>query len=225
MNESKPITATISAKTAAIGMQFAGDKNDLRPYIRGLHIAPCTGGGVNIFAMDGHRLFVHHQADGEASWPVTLRLTPLAVRACQSAGRLNGFVRLQDNRLTVFSGIGLEKEVLFIQPGDGTIDGSYPSTAKVLPNMADYRPGLHTGVQLKYLIGLNALTDFKTELVHLYSHKTDKMAPVVAVGSSPDTCVLIMPIRDEHSPEQITRLLDKIKGPANVSPLVAQVAA
>lgn len=225
MNEPKPITATISAKTAALGMLFASEKDEMRPYLRGLHIRPCVGGGVNIMATDVHRLFISHQADGEADAPVTLRLTPLAVRACRSAARLNGFVRLQDNRLTVFSGIGATKEEIFIQPGPAIIGGTWPDVTKVLPKMADYRAGLHTDVQLKYLISLNALTDFKTEMVHLYSHKTDAMAPAVAVGSSADTCVLIMPVRDQRNPETLNNLFEKIKGPARVSPLVAQVAA
>lgn len=144
----------LTAKYLPIVAPFLS-KSDPRYYLKGLNVRPLPGGGVTICATNGQILGVFRDPDGICLEEVTLVIGNEVLAACAVGIDGNRKVVMRNGRLTVIDGTGND---ICIQAGNPIVDPSkpYPRFEKVVPPVADLKPGLIGVINSPLLMKLNA---------------------------------------------------------------------
>lgn len=132
----------VNANLFRIAMTCASTE-ETRYYLNGVHVEPHAVKGVVLVAVDGHRMVIIHDEEGECTASAILRLSKDALKACKPAKR-------DHKREVVFDvdRTGRADVVLYHSRehmGDGeyervaltekaAIDGTFPDWRRVLPS-------------------------------------------------------------------------------------------
>jgi hypothetical protein len=136
--------------------------NDVRYYLGGIHVTPHPDGGALLIATNGHIMMCVYDTSATCSEAVTFALGADAVKHCGArVGQPPSVVTINPitQRLTISSGVGQE---LYLQPGkclldyaekpDGAVRTSaFPDWRRIVPKVADLKPGYAGCVQAKYI--------------------------------------------------------------------------
>lgn len=216
--EATPITAIFKMVYLAALEVFMA-RNDVRYYLNGICIKPCSEGGALLTATDGHRLMMIRDPEGFASREFIIPNMPQVLKICRTKQprKLNdrllapSTIVVNDNRLNIVTGSFHATDCE--QPNVENcadhlhsawpfkeIDGNFPDVARVLPKDLAEKSDPAISVNCKYL------ADFYKAAQHLCpkNHfattiiQRDKHSPLVLRLMAPDTEALavIMPMRN-----------------------------
>ena len=196
MNNKSEVSVSVKAIAVKIASTFVA-KNDVRYFLKSIHVMPAPTGGVLVQATDGHKLIVVHDYEGKASEPVHIELNP-QMSSTLTASRL---VEINGHKMQVCSidRIPVYQHYDLI---DRRIEGwtKFPDFSKIF-NANEYEKGLVGMINPEYLaVAVNAGKYFS--FVQFLSKKGSKGLDPVAIvfeGNNRFSAVaVIMPLRDNE---------------------------
>lgn len=213
------IVADLSAAVFKRVLSFA-PVNEIRYYLCGVHVVP--GKIVRLEGTNGHMLYVEEDTSGTAQKALIVNIGTRGRSLLRGENR----VKVYDDgsvRITTLSG-GV---TLYIEPGTGVIDATYPDLAKTVGSMEGWHEGFGSAVNVEYLRKALAIPGY----VQFFSRKDaegnyDPRAAVMFVMAGGTVnggkaFGLIMPVRAEFAPG--TAVADML--PASLRAAMPQQAA
>lgn len=193
-------------------------QNDIRYYLRGIHVSPHPQRGVYISASDGHRIAVWHDPYGYCDRARILTITPALVSASKKRHKtelrmpLDKRISYEKGRLVLAQWNTLDgkpqngdtkafpRVELHIQPGKADIDGTYPQFWRVVPKEEDLVSGLRGAIQAKYIKDLGAASallsgDGRGGIWHYSSGEEGRGGVLTRFSAANNFMVITMPYR------------------------------
>jgi len=195
---------------------------ETRYYLKGVHVAPCSKGGVTLVATDGHGLLAFRDPLGFANFGAIVSADPAMRKALAAASKdkhARHVYTANEGKAAVYW--GEEAETVFAAPAlavfddlgaenvvarqfrDTEIDGSFPDWRRVIPSGASAAVGLGCLDAKKLAVLATALCDAKNSAVIVTADAQDTddkgargaMLVKPGVASARDGFGLLMPIR------------------------------
>ncbi|MGN6234972.1 hypothetical protein [Dyella sp.] len=203
MSAPTSIVADVSAEVFRRVAGFAATR-DILFYLTGVHIVPGPAGRdgqpLRMEASDGHLLYVEEDKSGTAQRELIVRVSKRGQALLRGSNRVKVFDNLAVH-ITNESGA-----VLYIEPEQGVVNGTFPQLGHLIGTAADWHEGLGGTVNTQYLLRALAVPGY----VRFFSRKDadgrfDPRASVMFVMDGGTTnggkaFGLIMPVRGAFGP-------------------------
>lgn len=217
---------SVSAKAFTAAM-LAVSTEETRYYLQGVLVEPCSAGGVNVVATNGHIIIAIHDKDGETNgkWicpvPAHMRrflLANLESRDAETYAHDDDDFPAEGDDKRPLDRIKFDGKIASITAPEHAwreksplemvmattapaIDGTFPDWTRVLPNPTDKTPPLPTfTIATHYAMAVNrAVCIWKGNAsTGIRVRGVEKHGPILmGAHGDPDFIVALMPMRDD----------------------------
>lgn len=209
------VRATFSLRGLLMAATFKAER-DVRYYLGGIFVQRAKIGGVMIVGCDGHAMCVYHDEGGviEGADSVIIRIDKATMQAARRNMRpstsypVQMMAVYQHRRLSISSGLDMQRMERHVQPGVSLIEAKYPDWTKLVPDFAKLREAgprmlnmINTVLLAKVIEASRLGSPKKLKMIHNRPVRLWQQAEGSIIYAQlplqPEACIIMMPIRGD----------------------------